>query len=353
MKTLLTTGTLFAALCACSSLAMAQAPGAPDKAAPDVSWAPSATPSIVEPSRNLDFDGWHAFADRKATPSVDQKLTDPILIGAIDLHAHAGPDSYDRQWDAFEVAKLAKARGMRAVVIKDHWSQTAGIVNLVRKYGDVGDLQVFGGLALNSTVGGINPQAVRYFAEVNGRYGRIVWMPTHDSEHEVKFLKQARPYVRVSQNGVLLPQVLEVLDLIKHYQLTLGTGHVDPGEMLQIVAEARKRGIDRIIITHPRLGPMFTHPTMAQLKQAVAMGGTVEIVAMDLLRGNREQVVREIREIGPAHVFVGSDSGLTGTPNHPDALVLSIRALRAAGFSEGELDLMFRKNPARLIGLTD
>jgi hypothetical protein len=48
-----------------------------------------------------------------------------VLTGAIDLHAHHGPDAYARQWDAFEVAKLAKERGMRAVVLKNHWTETA------------------------------------------------------------------------------------------------------------------------------------------------------------------------------------------------------------------------------------
>src|SRR5690606_24650048 len=57
-------------------------------------------------------------------PSVDQRLQDPILAGAIDLHAHHGPDAYPRQWDAFEVAELAASRGMRAIVIKNHWTET-------------------------------------------------------------------------------------------------------------------------------------------------------------------------------------------------------------------------------------
>ena len=61
-----------------------------------------------------------------------------MLTGAIDLHAHHGPDSYDRQWDAFEVVKLAKERGMRGVVLKNHWTETAGLAQLIRKYGTRG-----------------------------------------------------------------------------------------------------------------------------------------------------------------------------------------------------------------------
>src|SRR5512144_3140887 len=77
---------------------------------------------------------WEAYKNRKYPTSVDKHLTDPALIGAIDLHAHCDPDSYPRSWDGFEVAKLAKERGMRGVVLKNHWTATAGLAYLARKY---------------------------------------------------------------------------------------------------------------------------------------------------------------------------------------------------------------------------
>jgi len=317
---------------------------------PEVTWAQESS-TVVNPSQNTELDAWEAYKKYDFKPSADQHLTDPILKGAIDLHAHFGPDTYPRQWDGFEIARLASERGMRGVVLKNHWTESAGTAYLVRKYAGVPGFEVFGGLALNVPEGGINPQAVRYFAEVEGRYAKVVWMPTHDSRQEVQYQKENRPYVIVSRDGVLVPQVLEVLDLIKQYDLTLATGHVSAEEMLQIVAEAKKRGIERIIITHPDMAPMFTDPTIDQLKQAVAQGGYVEVVSSTILGKSRDKFLDIIRALGPAHVFVSSDSGRTGTNNHPDALVLAIRALREAGFSEAELDLMFRKNPAFLVGL--
>jgi len=317
---------------------------------PPVTWAP-ATNSVVNPSKNIALDAWESYKGKFTKPSVDENLQDPILQGAIDVHAHFGPDSYDRQWDAFEIAQKAKARGMRGIVLKNHWTESAGTAWLVRKYANVPGLEVFGGLALNATVGGVNPQAVRYFAEVEGHYAKIVWMPSHDSEKEVKYLKEARPYVIVSKDGVLLLTVLEVLDLIAQYKLTLATGHVSPVEMLQIVSEAKKRGIDRIIITHPGLGPMFTDPTIAQLKQATDMGAYAEIVATELGDRLKDDTIKAIRAVGAAHCIVSSDSGLTGSRNHPDALVVAARTLREAGFSEAELTLMFKTNPAKVLGL--
>jgi len=327
---------------------------AADPAAADspITWA-EAPSTVVSPSRNIDENAWKAYRDSATEPSQDEHLEDPVLDGAIDLHAHFGPDSYNRQWDAFEIAKMAHARGMRGLVFKNHWSESAGLAWLVRKYAGVPGFEAFGGLALNATVGGINPQAVRYFAEVEGGYAKVVWMPTHDSEQEIKFAKANRPYVIVSRNGVLLPQVLEVLDLIAHYKLTLATGHVSADEMMQIVAEARKRSVEHIIITHPGImGPMYTDASIEQLKQVVGNGAYAEVVAAELTNEKfTENTVALIRALGPENVVVSSDSGLTGWYNHTDALVHAARLLRKSGFGEDELDLMFKANPAKVLGL--
>ena len=91
------------------------------------------------------------------------------------------------------------------VVLKNHYTETAGLAFLVRKYGTQG-IEVFGGLTLDTPVGGVNPQAVRYMVDVAGHYGRIVWMPTHDSEHEVTFNKDRRPSSASRADGQLLPK---------------------------------------------------------------------------------------------------------------------------------------------------
>jgi len=293
---------------------------------------------------------WESYKNRKYPPSVDQHLTDPALIGAIDLHAHSDPDSYPRSWDGFEVAKLAQERGMRGVVLKNHWTETAGLAYLARKYATPG-FEVFGAVSLDTPVGGINPQAVRYMADVVGHLGRIVWMPTHDSEPEVKAGGENRPFVVVSRNGQLLPEVLEVLSVIAQNDLTLATGHVSPAEAFMIMREAKTRGVQRMIVTHPLLG-LGGAMTIEQLQEAAKLGAYIEITAGTVSRQGAAQAraFEAIRKVGPAMCFVGSDSGLPGN-NHTDALVLAARALRGAGFTEKELNMMFKDNPAKLVKL--
>src|ERR1700722_9112397 len=131
------------------------------------------------------------------------------LAGAIDIHVHSAPDSTPRSIDAVDLARLAKNRGMRGLVLKNHYEPTASLAYVVRK--EVPGIEVFGGVDLNLSVGGMNPSAVEHMAATTGGYGRVVWMSTFDSEAQVRFSRRDRPFVRVSQNGQLLPETRRVI----------------------------------------------------------------------------------------------------------------------------------------------
>jgi hypothetical protein len=128
---------------------------------------------------------------------------------------------------------------------------------------------------------------------------------------------------------------------------------VTPEEALMIMAEARKRGITRIIVTHPLLGEQFTNMSLLQMQEAVKLGGAIEITAGTISRDGpgKARAIEVIKAVGTQNVFVSSDSGLIGTPNHPDALAQAAKSLRAAGFNEQDLNRMFKETPARLVGL--
>src|SRR5438445_6018267 len=145
------------------------------------------------------------------------------LPGVSDIHAHCDPDSVARSIDAIELAGLAKSRGMRGLVLKNHYEPTASLAYVVAKV--VPGISVFGGIDLNRSVGGVNPAAIERMVLVKGRLGRVIWLPTFDAENQVRFSKQDRPFVSVSKNGVLLPEVNEVIALAAKHGLTLETGH--------------------------------------------------------------------------------------------------------------------------------
>src|ERR1700732_2058212 len=136
-------------------------------------------------------------------------LSAQSLTGVIDIHAHHDPDSVPRSIDAIDLAKLARARGMRGLVLKNHYEPTASLAYIVRKI--VPGIEIFGGIDLNRTVGGVNPAAVERMTMVKGGYGRVVWMPTFDAENQVRYSKENRPFVAVSKDGALLPEVKQVI----------------------------------------------------------------------------------------------------------------------------------------------
>lgn len=127
------------------------------------------------------------------------------LTGVIDIHAHSDPDSMPRSIDAIDLAKFAKQRGMRGLVLKNHYESTAALAYIVRK--EVPGIEIFGGIDLNRSVGGINPAAIERMVLMKGGWGKVVWMPTFDNENQVKASKENRPSVAISKNGQLLPEV--------------------------------------------------------------------------------------------------------------------------------------------------
>src|ERR1039458_2084267 len=104
------------------------------------------------------------------------------LEGAIDMHAHSYPDGTPRSIDAIDLARLAKSRGMRAIVLKNHYEPTASLAYVVSKV--VPGIAVFGGIDLNRSVGGVNPAAIERMVLIKGGLGRVVWLPTADAENQ-------------------------------------------------------------------------------------------------------------------------------------------------------------------------
>ena len=314
----------------------------------------------------------------------DPAPNDPALKGAIDMHAHQDPDSFGpsygqaaRSIDALDLYTRAKASGMRGFIIKGHLDQTAGLAYYMRKLHP--DMEIFGGMGSNLTTGTkVNPWAITHMAEMKGGWGRIVWMPSWDSENSVHKLPRRPPgYVAVAhcnglpfwisypkpcENGELLPEVKEALQIIaktktrdSNGDLILATGHNSPPEVKLMVKEAVRVGVKHIIITHPLLDIVEMEPH--EIKEVVGMGPEIyaEFTSQFGNPNARPEVVKlyleTIRLVGPEHSFISSDTGQLNSIWQPDALANCAKLLRANGFSEREIDLMLKINPAKILGI--
>jgi hypothetical protein len=273
------------------------------------------------------------------------------LAGLIDIHVHCAPDSTPRSIDAIDIARLAKSRGMRGLVLKNHYEPTASLAYVVRK--EVPGIEVFGGIDLNLTVGGMNPSAVEHMAAITGGYGRFVWMSTFDSQAQVNYSKQDRPFVRVSRDGQLLPETKQVIAVIAKHNLVMATGHPTPEEALMMVREARAQGVKRMVVTHAMIAPI--HMSNAQMLEAAKLGAYIEFVYNGLIGPEKEftfkDYARAIRYVGVEHCILSSDMGQPHNPLHPDGLVAMFDGLKKEGITDAEISRMAKENPARLLGL--
>src|SRR5688572_5929241 len=321
---------------------------------------------------------------------ANYSLNDPVpnspgMNGAITMHPHQDPDSWGpsyrqaaRSIDALDLYTRAKAAGMRGFIIKGHLDQTAGLAYYLRKLHP--DFEIFGGMGSNLTTGTkVNPWAITHMAEIKGGWGRIVWMPSWDSENSVHKLPRRPPaYVAVAEckglpfwinypkpcpdGGELLPEVKEAMQIIaktktrdSNGDLILATGHNSPAEVKLMVKEAVRVGVKHIIITHPLLD--IVDMTAAEIKETVAMGPEIyaEFTSQFGNPNARPEVVKlhieGIRAAGVEHAFISSDTGQLNSNWQPDALANCAKVLRANGFTEAELDLLFKINPAKILGI--
>jgi hypothetical protein len=269
------------------------------------------------------------------------------LAGAVDMHAHSDPDGVARSIDAIDLARLAEGRGMRAIVLKNHYEPTASLAYVVRK--EVPGIEVFGGISLDLTVGGVNPAAVEWMTKVKGGYGRVVWMPTFDSEHQVTSSGEKRPFARVAKDGQLIPEVVQVISIIAKNNLVLETGHSSPAEALLLIKEGRRQGVQNILVTHAMSAPVLM--SIAEMKEAAKLGAYLELVWVKPGSDASKAYVKAIREVGPEFIVLSSDLGQAANPLHPDGLLAMYQDLHSQGISISDIDRMSKANPAKLLGL--
>jgi uncharacterized protein DUF6282 len=298
---------------------------------------------------------------RAQTPTADPTTARQLagmrfLRGAIDMHIHMDPPTSISPGTDIARMKLARALGLRGWLLKAHGESTAGLAYQLGL--EMPDFAVIGGIALNRATGGINPVAVEHIASMKGKPGRVIWMPTEDSEAALK-TQPNRLVVPVSRNGQLLPEVKEVIALIAKNGLVLASGHLSGDDALLVFREGRAQGVQHMIATHPMDG--IGKMNLAQMQEAAKQGAILEFDFRHLLENGGPEV---IRQIGPEHCFISEFWTYTapGPPSPQPFLPVEygglegtgkfVEEMHSHGFTDQELDIMVKENPARLLGLS-
>ena len=322
------------------------------------------------------------------------ELSKELLVGAIDIHVHAGPHIFSspRRLDPIEAALQARDAGMKAIVFMDVFEMSNGTAWLVNRV--VPDFLTYGGLILNTVYGGMNPRAVKTAIQY-GAGAKYISFGAHSTYYQAaregrvvegKFVPLSELYpkfraeelercIRVPVDSPPPPELDEILQLIAaNPDIYLNTGHVSPAEALRLVDLAGEYGIGRVLVAsavtkeasleelqHMAANGAFIEYTLAAYTHTTPIPKTHYYVereyasideGMDLGQaGSLRLAAEQIRTLGPEHCIIGTDFGVYTLPEPVEGLREFIACLLDLGFSPDDVRLLVKTNPERLLGM--
>ncbi|MFH1484730.1 MAG: DUF6282 family protein [Chloroflexota bacterium] len=274
-------------------------------------------------------------------------IVNDLLKGAIDIHIHFGPDYRQlRSVDGLMAARDARDVGMRAIILKSHDYPTAGVAYHVQQV--VEGIDVFGCICLDSQVGGLNKDAL----DVAGKLGaKICWMPTHTADFNMKQKGIPGEGIKlIDASGKLVPELKDIFALVKQYDMALATGHTSLEERLAVVRGAKAAGVSKIVDTHPTR--LLTGDQMAQIADEGAM--IEHCFGATMPGGHRMDpmlIVNAVKRVGADRTVLSTDFGQEQNPKPAEGFRVMIATLLKFGITPAEMEVMVKKNPAKLLGL--
>jgi hypothetical protein len=288
------------------------------------------------------------------------------LQGAYDLHVHVAPDVIQRKTDDIELARDFLSHGFRGFVLKSHYVPTTERASVVTRA--VPGIAAFGAIALNHSLGGLNPVAI----EIAGRGGcKLVWMPTVDAANETAGRVDGQnaklpfwatiqrelaasgiappPISVLDDHGELQPIVFQCLDLIARHDMALATGHLGRDEIFLLVRTARKMGVRKVIVTHAEFPSQNLSAT--EQRELADAGALIEhcFTTMHTGKASWDSVFASIREAGCERSLLSTDLGQPTNPGVVDGFALYAQRLLDVGFTVDEIRRMAVTNPAELV----
>jgi hypothetical protein len=273
-----------------------------------------------------------------------------LVKGAYDLHTHSIPSHFSRVMDDFALLRQADSFGMAGVMFKSHYEPTTGRAAIANLNAGV-KTKAYGGIALNWTVGGINPYAVEACLLMGGQ---MVWMPTFDSAqfidagqlHEEIFPRPG--LTNFDDSGKIIPAVYEIFEIAKKHDVFLATGHLSAKESLAFCRAGKKENV-KLILTHPDF-KMTPVPLETQVEIA-DMGVIIEKAWFNVMINHISAgaFAESIKKLGAHRVFLVTDRGQAGAETPPEAFINALTALLEYGLTGGEIENLVRKVPEIII----
>ena len=281
------------------------------------------------------------------------------LEGTFDIHVHAFPDVIPRVDDDLTIARKCREAGMCGIAVKAMQESTTSRAYYVNQLVD--NFRMVGGICLNYPVGGLNPSAVDTCLRTGGL---IVWMPTLQAKFHAGLkgklgqgsagLYYYNPagctgITILDEAGELLPQMKEIVALVKEYNALIGTSHLSPEEILKLVRHCEQEEV-KISVTHLGWTPEYN---MELAKEAIAHKAVVELTAVTFggytHKMHISDCVNFIQTLGVDNLVLATDAGAIRFAQPCEYLRTFAENLIVNGISETDVRTMMTQQPLRLI----
>ena len=317
---------------------------------------------------------------------VDPADIDEIMDGLVDIHCHGAPAGgwlLGRPSIVHTTMEASKEK-VAGIVFKDHNTMTNNFALLINECTQIikelkealGEeftpTKLYGSLVLNYPIGGLNPVAVE--TALSG-YGDCVqiWLPSTSAKWQLDNIAAERGETNdkgivVSENGELVPELIEILDIMAEYndnsqgrRVALQTCHVSNQEKFDVLKYINKKGMDiDVIMTH--ISQELTIATEEEMIEMIDLGAYIEFSETSCVpwTGMQDCIInfdfsfKTIKSLlnkkGPEHLILSSDSG---QPSHEfvPGWRSFIRTLLAQGVKKEDIRIMTRDIPKKVCGI--
>jgi Family of unknown function (DUF6282) len=287
------------------------------------------------------------------------------LNGAVDCHVHTCPHLNGRSATVFESVRQAAAAGLKAIGLMDNFQNSSGYAALaMAELGHLG-VEVFGGLIMQPSAGGISLEAAH--TAISYGYGagtgaRFISLPTHHTRAVALREKRSPAFLEttfaVPANGRVPDPVPAIMELCAERDIVFDCGHVDGQEAVALAEEAARRGVTRLRVH------CGDHDVDA-IAAIAALGGYCEFsffalthaTQVGLTHADQEKHVLPactIHDLAPRiraagqRAIVSSDAGISLLAPPVESFRQFMLLLETAGFDEASIRQMNTANPATL-----
>jgi len=284
---------------------------------------------------------------------IPVQIIDDLMKGSIDMHLHPGPDpAAERPLDCLQIAQKAQAARMGGIVLKSFFYPTTPTTFVIQN-NVTPELHVFGSVVIAyATTGGLAYAAKTI--ENHAKIGcKVVWFPAMDARWCQNYLGNEGGICILDEDGNLKPEVYDILEIIKQYNMVVCSGHMSYQETTAMFDAAIAMGINKMVATHPLAE--LSQFTMEEITELADKGVYIEHVYGTLLPrlGSMDpsDYVDCIKAIGADKCILGTDLAQVWDPAPADGMRHYIAMMIQFGCTPEEVELMVKKNPAKLLGL--